>query len=588
LALFLAAAMELPGVPPALGPRVAQAEAEAAGASDGGKPALGVPAAGASSAGAPSVAAASEVPFFKGMGKHRRKVTTASEKAQRYFDQGLVFVYAFNHDEAIRSFSQAAAVDPRCAMAWWGVAYANGPHINNPAMDAARSQAAWDALGRARELTSGLTAVERDLIEALAARYADPPPEDRAGLDRAYAAAMKNVWASHPEDPDVGALYAEAMMDLRPWDLWTPDGRPQPETPEILSVLETTLALEEDHPLANHLYIHALEASLNPEVAVEAADRLRNLVPGSGHLVHMPAHIYARVGRWKDAAEANQRAIKADREYRRRSPAQGFYNIYMAHNHHFLSWAAMMQGRGQLAVEAARAMVAGVPEDFLREGAFFADGYMTIVLEALMRFGRWEEILQEPEPPAWLPITTAHRHFTRAVAYAATGRVDASREEQARFLSARERITPEMVVGNNEALHVLRIAEHMLEGEISFREGDVDGSIAELRRAVELEDSLRYNEAPDWIQPVRHTLGGILLAAGRFPEAEEVYRSDLRKNPENGWSLFGLERCLAARGIEEERRDVERRFRKAWSKADVKLRQTCLCLPDLVEADQRP
>jgi tetratricopeptide (TPR) repeat protein len=254
----------------------------------------------------------------------------------------------------------------------------------------------------------------------------------------------------------------------------------------------------------------------------------------------------------------------------------------MAHNHHFLSWAAMMQGDSRTAIESARAMISGMPPEFIEQAAFVADGYMTIAIEALMRFGRWEEILREPPPPPYLPITAAHRHFARAVAYAATDRLTEARAEQALFEDASGKVTEEMIVGNNSARHVLDIARHMMAGELAFQAGDVDTAVVELRRAVELEDAIRYNEAPDWIQPVRHTLGGVLLAAGRIDEAETVYRADLRKNPENGWSLFGLARCLDRKGAETEKRDVEKRFAKAWSHADVKLRQTCLCLPPIV------
>lgn len=522
------------------------------------------------------------VPLFKGLGDVDFRVSTDSREAQRYFTQGLCLTYAFNHDEAIRSYEQATIYDPNCAMAWWGIAYANGPHINNPAMDPARSAAAWAALEKARALAAGTTPVEQALIVALGARYANPAPEDRAPLDRAYADAMREVWRAHPRNPDVGNLFAEAMMDLRPWDLWTAGGDPQPGTEEILATLDAVLALHAEHPGANHLFIHANEMSPAPERALAAADRLRKRVTGTGHLVHMPAHIYSRLGRWDDAAQANQRAIRVDREYRRQWPNQGFYRIYMAHNHHFLAWAAMMQGDSETAIAAAREMIASVPADFVEEAAFFADGYMTIAMEALMRFGRWEEMLAEPAPPAYLPITTAHRHFARAVAYAATDRLNEARAEQAAFEAAASKVTKEMIVGNNQALAVMDVARHMLAGEIAYKAGDTEAAVAALTRAVELEDALRYNESPDWIQPVRHTLGGILLAAGRVAEAEAVYRADLAKNRENGWALYGLARCLERRGATAEQREVEKRFAKAWVKADVTLKQTCLCLPPLV------
>ena len=516
-------------------------------------------------------------PLFGNLGAHQRKVTTQSPEAQKYFDEALTLVYSFNHDEAIRSFKAAAELDSTCAMAYWGISLANGPHINNPAMDEEHSRAAWQALKQAEARVAGASATEHELIQALATRYADPIPEDRKLLDEAYANAMRTVWKAHPEDADVGALFAEAMMDLRPWDLWTQDGKPQPGTEEIVATLDTVLAIAPNHPLANHLYVHALEASPEAEKALPSADRLRTLVPGAGHMVHMPAHIYSRVGRWADAAAQNVAAIKADQEYRARSPEQKFYRIYMAHNHHFLSWASMMEGRSEEAIRAAREMIAGVPPDFVRELAFFADGYMTVEMEALMRFGRWEEILALPEPPEYLPITATIRHSTRGVALAATGRVAEAKTEQLAFETAAGRLTEEMVVGNNPAMTVIDIARHLLDGEILAQEGKTDAAVKALTRAVELEDGLRYNESPDWMQPVRHALGAVLVRAGRFAEAEQVYREDLKRYRENGWALHGLARCLRERGATEEAAAVEARFTKAWSRADVTIKTSCFC-----------
>jgi tetratricopeptide (TPR) repeat protein len=517
-------------------------------------------------------------PLFGNLGSHHRKVTTQSPDAQKYFDQGLILVYSFNHDEAIRSFKAAAELDSTCAMAYWGISLANGPHINNAVMDEAHSRAAWQALKQAEAHAGAASATERELIQALAARYADPIPEDRKPLDLAYANAMRTVWKAHPEDADLGALSAEALMDLRPWDLWTQDAKPQPGTEEILATLDAVLRIDPNHPLANHLYVHALEASPEPERAVPAADRLRTLVPGAGHMVHMPAHIYSRVGRWADAAAQNVAAVQADREYRARStPEQGFYRIYMAHNHHFLAWASMMEGRSEEAIRAAREMIAGMPPDWVRELAFFADGYMAVEMESLMRFGRWEEILVLPEPPEYLPITATLRHSTRGVALAASGRLAEAKAEQKAFETAAARVTEEMVVGNNSALVVLDIARHLLAGEVLAQEGKTDAAVKELAKAVELEDGLRYNEAPDWMQPVRHALGAVLVRAGRFADAEQVYREDLKRNQENGWALYGLARCLRERGATEEAAAVEARFTKAWSRADVTIKTSCFC-----------
>jgi len=528
---------------------------------------------------APARAAEATQPLFSGLGKHTRKVTTASRDAQRYFDQGLNFLFAFNHDEAIRSFRQAAVLDPGCAMAHWGIALANGPHINNPAVDEAHARAAWAALGQAQAALAGAAPVERALVGALAARYADPQPADRKPLDQAYADAMRGVWRDYPGDADVGALFAEALMDLRPWDLWTPEGQPQPGTEEVLATLEAVLARSPRHPLANHLYIHAVEASPYPEKADAAADRLRDLQPGLGHMVHMPSHIDVRRGRWQQAAAANRKAIEADRRYRERVPEQGFYRIYMAHNHHMLAYSYMMEGQGERAIAAIGELVAGIPPDFARESAAFVDGYMAMPLEVLMRFGRWEEILAAPEPAEYHPIARALRHGARGVAYAAQGKTDEARAEQQLFAAARERVSAEAFFGNNPAAAILDVAEHLLAGEILFREGERDGGLAELRLAVAAEDRLRYDEPPDWIQPVRHALGAALLEAGQAAEAEAVYREDLRRLPDNGWSLFGLARSLRMQGREGEAARAEADFKQAWKRADVKLRSSCFCQP---------
>lgn len=515
--------------------------------------------------------------LFDGMGRHQRAVTTSSPAAQNYFNQGLVWAYAFNHDEAIRSFTQAARLDPQCAMAWWGVALCHGPHINNPVVPPERGRAAWEALQTALALQEHASPVERALIAALAKRYADPPPPDRRPLDEAYADAMGQVWEQYPGDADVGTLYAEALMDLQPWDLWTQDGRPRGHTPEILAVLESVRAIDPNHPGANHLYIHAVEASPHPERGIDAADRLRRAVPAAGHLVHMPSHIDVQVGRWALASDQNELAIDADAAYRAISPRQDFYHVYMLHNHHMLSFASMMEGRSETAVAAARAAVGTVSKDYARRQAALVDPYMGAAYDALKRFGRWDEILAEPPPPSYLPITTAMWRFSRGVAYAARGQLEDARRERARFQRAAARVPDGAMMAINPAEKILRIAAHVLDGEIAYRAGEVDKALSELRTAVALEDELMYMEPPEWIQPVRHTLGAVLVEAGRFAEAEQVYREDLAVWPENGWSLFGLAQCLRARGAEAEARAAEERFAKTWARADVKLRSSCFC-----------
>ena len=519
------------------------------------------------------------VPLFEGLGDHHRKVATTSERAQRYFDQGLTWTHAFNHDEAIRSFAEAARLDPDCAMAWWGIAYCHGPHINNPVVPPERSKAAWAALQEALKRRDKALPLEKKLIDALAKRYADPAPEDRSALDAAYAEAMGEVYRAHKNDADVAHLYAESLMDLQPWDLWTKDGEAKGRTGEILAVLEEALRRDPRHRGAHHLYIHAVEAGPTPELGIPSADYLRDAAPGSGHLTHMPAHIDVQVGQWAQASVANEKAIASDALYRAQSPRQGFYRLYMLHNHHFLSWASMMQGRSREAIEAARAMIATLPEDWLKENAAVADGYMPIAIEALMRFGRWDDLLAEPRPPEHFPIWRAKWRFARAIAYGAKGMTGEGRKEQALFREDLGKVPADAMMAINKAHTVLSIADGMLEGELCFREGRIDDAVKALRAAVEIEDGLLYMEPPDWIQPVRHTLGAVLVSAGRIEEAEKVYLEDLGVWPENGWALFGLHQCLQARGAEAEAAAVKRRFARTWAKSDVEICATCLCVP---------
>jgi len=519
------------------------------------------------------------------LGRHGWAVTGSSD-AQRWFNQGQRWMYAFNHDEAIRAFSRATELDPSCAMAWWGIALCNGPHINNPAMDRRASEAAWSALQNARAHSSSSTPLEKALIRALEARYADPSsgtiPLDaasRAPLDRAYADAMAEVHRRFPDQIEVEVLYAEALMDLRPWDLWSLDGQPRPETLRILALLESALKRDPDHPGANHYYIHAIEASPFPEKGEVAAERLRTLVPDSGHLVHMPSHIDVRRGRWNLAADQNAIAMEVHDAYERRSPRQGFYRAYMFHNTHFRAYACMMAGRKTEAVAAARTMLASIPDEFYKDYAPIVDAYAPIEVEALLRFGMWDELLALPEPRGDLPITRAMWRFTRAAALAAKGDTPAARAEQRLFIEYVARVPQGAIMAINPAETILRIADNMLEGEILFREGRVNESIERLRKAIEIEDTLLYMEPPDWVQPVRHTLGAVLLHAGRPAEAAVVYREDLRRWPENGWSLHGLSDALKALGREDESRSFFDRAKAAWARADVESGPSCLCVP---------
>jgi tetratricopeptide (TPR) repeat protein len=512
-----------------------------------------------------------------GLGSHRRTVTNASPEAQRWFDQGLNVVYAFNHDEAIRAFTQAAALSPGCAMAWWGIAYANGPHINNPQLDAEHAAAAWSALQRAQAVASDAGPVEQALIGALAKRYGDPPPADRAALDAAYAEAMRNVQATFPQDPDVAALAAEAQMDVHPWDYWDPAGNPRPWTAEIVRIIEAGLAVGPRHPMLNHLYIHAVEASAHPERATRAADVLLELQPGLGHMVHMPSHIYVRTGRWADAIDSNQRAVAADDAYRKKVPRQGFYSIYMAHNHHMLAYAAMMAGRSALALQAANALVAGIPPEFRAAMSTVVDLYYAMPLEVLMRFGRWEEILAAPDFGDDLPGSRALRHVARAVAFAAQGDVVRARDEQQRFEEARAKVSKDAKYGNNPVSAVLQVAHHLVAGELLYRQGKIEKGLAELRFATAAEDALRYDEPPDWIHPSRHALGAALAQAGRHAEAERVFREDLRRVPGNGWALYGLTSVLARQRKNAEARRFQTQFQRVWKDADVQITSACFC-----------
>ena len=527
-----------------------------------------------------SALAAAE-PLFDGLGTYKHKVTTDSPRAQRYFSQGLAFYHGFNHGEAIRSFQEAARLDPKCAMAHWGIALACGPHINLTIVPPPAAELAWKELKLAQENAGNASAVERNLVEALSHRYANPQPEDRAPLDQAYADAMRKVWQAHPDDPEVGVLFAEAMMDLQPWNQWTPDGQPNTGTEEILATLDAVLKLNPNHPFANHLYIHALEASPHPERADAAAEHLRTLQPGLAHNVHMPSHIDIRRGRWQQAIATNLNAVKADRRYRQIvGIPKGLVPLYAAHNRHMLAYAAMMTGQRKLAVEQMRAMVAEFPPDFVKENAMSAEGFAAMPLEVLVRFGHWDEILATPDNyPDYMPFTRAFHHAARAVACAAKGDAANARQAQAIYLERAKLVpTDDFIWGNNSCQAILGVVTPMVEGEILVAEGRIDDGVAQLRAGVAVEDALKYDEPPGWLIPIRHSLGAVLMRNGRFAEAEQIYRDDLKRQPDNGWSLFGLTESLREQGKnKEEREAMQLRFRKIWAKSDLKLTSSCLC-----------
>ncbi len=512
------------------------------------------------------------------LGSLHRATSTKSAAAQKAFDQGLTWSYAFNHGDAERAFREAARLDDGFALAWWGVALVNGPHINNPMVDEAHAKTAWDALAEARKRRAQASPVEQALIDALGARYAMPQPPDRSALDQAYATAMADVRRGFPADADVATLAAEALMDVRPWDQWTKDGQPQPGTQEVLDALETARKLSPSHPGALHFTIHALEASPQPERAREAADRLRGLVPDAGHLQHMPSHIDVRLGRWAEGAAANEAAIAADGRYAARKLDPGFWAIYMAHNLHFLAYTAMMEGRREVALARSAEAVASFPPEFVKENALLADSFQTVHLEAQKRFGQWAEILAAPPVPAYLPVSAAHAHALRAVAHAALGQVAEAEKEEAAFLTALAAVPKEAAWSVNTATDALAVAVPYVAGEIAFRKGDHAEAVKKLTEAVALEDALKYDEPPAWTTPARHSLGAVLIAAKRYAEAEAVYRADLVRYPENGWALRGLAQALEAQQKTADAASVKARLTKAWARADVKVDTSCLCI----------
>lgn len=520
-----------------------------------------------------SVAAEDEpiAPKLSGLGDLHYEVTTSSDEAQAFFDQGLRLIYAFNHKEAIRAFQEAARLDPDFAMAYWGEALALGPNINDP-MPHERELKALAAIQKAQELTSDVTRKERDLIQALATRYTDDANADRAEYDQAYAAAMRELWAKYPTDPEVGTLFAAAIMNTMPWNYWTEDYRPRRGTEEVVEALERVLAQYPEHPGAHHYYIHIVEASSDPSRGVASAETLANLMPGAGHLVHMPSHIYLRVGRYDDASDANVKAILADEDYIAQCQAQGLYPIgYYPHNIHFLWASSSLEGRSEVAIDAAEKTASRVPIDMAAQVPNL-QWFLVTPLYAQVRFGRWSEILTTPPPSAELPYVMAMWHYARGVAFAARDELDDAREE----LAALEKMAaaPEMEEFNlNQAsgTHILSLAAAVVAGEIAAKADRIDEAVAHLEEAVALQDELPYMEPPTWHYPVRQSLGAVLLDAGRLEEAEAVYREDLERWPNNGWSLFGLLQTLRAQGRTQEADEVEARFEKEWERADVTL-----------------
>ena len=519
-------------------------------------------------------------PLFAGIGTHSRLITGASPEAQRYFDQGVAFITSFNHDEGLRAMEHAVKLSPECAMAWWGVALACSPHINSVGVSSVRAERAESALAQAKKFSAACTPAESALIAAMKTRFSDDPKAPRRPLDEDYAAAMRTVWRSHPDDADIGAWTADAMMMLRPWDMWQKNGEPHPGTQEAVAVLEATLRLNPRQPLANHLAVHAYEASAQPGRGDAAANRLRELTPGLGHMVHMSSHIDVRRGRWQEAIFANTQAIAANRKYRETAgrPLSGYLN-YMGHDYHMLTYAAMMSGQSALAAQTMRDLFAQMPAEWKRESDS-GDGYFAMHFDVMKRFGQWDKILAEPEPIARYTHARAWRYLARGIARAAQGDPVGARAEERAFAAARAQIPAGATYRKNPLADIMEIAARLLDGEILLREGKIDAALAALQAAVEREDKLRYAEPPAWAQPVRQALGAALLQRNRLIEAEQVYREDLARTADNGWSLFGLAQCLRLQNKNaDEAAALEARFKHVWTRADVTLTSSCFCQP---------
>ena len=511
--------------------------------------------------------------LFENLGTYHHPISTQSKLAQRYFDQGLILAYGFNHAEAAKSFKEAAKLDPNCAMCYWGIAYVLGPNINAP-MEKDAVPEAWQALQTAKKLSPNASEKERAYIQSLVTRYPSQHIDDRKPYDLAYANAMRQLARQYPDDLDAVTLFAEALMDTTPWDYWDEQGKPKPEGAEIMATLEAVLAKDPNHPGANHLYIHAVEKE-RPELGVASADRLMKLVPDAGHLVHMPSHIYIRVGRYHDAVVSNQHGIQADNAYFSKTQPQGIYPLgYMPHNHHFLWFAALMTGQSKVAMNAAL-QTAKVDEAMMRspDMAGSLQHYSVIPIFTQVRFGQWDSILKMTAPAVDLKYPTGVYHYARGMAHLAKGQLDQAKQElQALQAIAADPALKEVKIwGFNSATSILNIATEVLTGEISAKAGDINGAIAHLQAAVKAEDELVYTEPADWYHPSRQALGKMLLNAGKFQEAEKAYREDLDIYSNNGWSLYGLAQTLKAQGKTTEATTVQQQFQQAWQYADVKL-----------------
>ena len=503
-------------------------------------------------------------------------IQTDDPEVKKLFQRGVVLTYGFNHQEAHNTYMHAAAQDSKCAMCYWGAALVLGPNINKP-MDPADATTAYQLAQKALEHSKGENPLNKNLIKALVQRYSQEAGSDRSALDRDYADAMRKVAMQFPKSATAQVLLAEALMNLHPWDFWEKDGEPKPWTPEVLQTLQAALTLDPNNLNANHLYIHAVEASHHPERAEANADRLRALAPDSGHLLHMPAHIYMRIGRYADAAEVNEKAIENDEHYRSHAKPEGIYPLaYMPHNRHFLWIASADSGQSQRALKAAQGMAEVVDTNKMR-----APGYGTLQhfkvmpLYAMVRFGKWEDILNQPEPDQDLVYPRGVWHYARGRALIGLGRPDEAAKElqQLQALAADPALKKVTLWDINDTTDLLAIAQHVLAGELTYKKGQVEDAIAHLQQAVAVEDGLNYDEPPAWYYPARQSLGAVLLDAGRAGDAEPVFRKDLERHQNNGWSLFGLWQSLKAQGKTDAANEVKSRFDKTWAQADITLTQ---------------
>jgi tetratricopeptide (TPR) repeat protein len=506
------------------------------------------------------------------IGRHHHPIATKNKSAQDHFDQGLTLIYGFNHEEAARAFQQAAKLDPASSMPLWGVALAVGPNYNQD-VDPEREKIAFETITNAAKLAETAPQSERDYVDALAARFSGDANPDYKKLARNYAEAMKSLSRKYPDDLDAATLYADSLMALNPWKLWSLDGKANENTEEIITVLESVLARDPNHVGANHFYIHAVEASLRPERALPSARRLDTMVPQAGHLVHMPSHIYARTGFYNEAAKSNTEAARVDRAYARKAAQEGsMYDLmYHSHNEHFLASAASMIGRYAEAKAAADGMATRLmPHAKMMP---MLDTFIMTPLWVDARFNKWDAILARPEPLKELPGTHAMWRYTRTLAFVARGEKEKAAAERAEFAKETAVFPADANIGEfNKGSDVLRLAGHVLDARVALANGDKEGSVSHWREAVAVQDTLNYDEPPDWYYPVRESLGAALLNAGEASEAEKIFREDLQRNPRNPRTLFGLTQALTAQNRDADAAWTDSQFKTAWKSADTQLR----------------